>query len=82
MVLPVNFRLRDGEDVVEQEAAELAYVMTFPVLNTAFQGLHGREVLSPTLRFVDLIRHTLCRRYPEFQLFDEGIVGCFYSFEE
>ena len=82
MVLAVHFGLRDTEDVVQQQGAEVRDVVPFPVLNTTLQVLDGRIVLSPSLRLVDLIGDALGRGDTGGELVDIRVVCLADSLQE
>jgi hypothetical protein len=55
VVLAVDVALRDHEEVVEDEVAEVRYGVALPVLDAVLQVLNGGDVLDPPLCLVDLV---------------------------
>ena len=58
MVLAIDFALRNGEDIVEEEVAKVRYVMTLPVIDSHGQVFNGLLILGLSLSFIDLVCDT------------------------
>lgn len=48
--------------------------MTLPVLDAAFEVLHGRDIFCPTLLLVDLVGDTLCGCNARFQFVEVRVL--------
>ena len=68
VIFAVDVGLGHDENVFKQEFTEVGDVMTFPVLNSAFEVSDGLHILSSALSFVDLVRDTFggCTSFLEF----------------
>ena len=59
MVLAIHSRLRDREDIVEKELAEVGQLVPFPVVDALLQRFDGCLILCLTLSLIDPIGDTL-----------------------
>ena len=68
VIFAVDIGLGHDENVFEQEFTEVGDMVTFPVLNPAFEVSDGLHIFSSALSFVDLIRDTFggCTSFLEF----------------
>lgn len=82
MVLAVDLRLGDAEDVVEKESTEVGNVVAFPVLDTAFEVLDSCVILCAPLSLVDLIGDTLSRVDARLELINPRVVGVVDGLEQ
>lgn len=82
MVLAVDLRFGDAEDIVEKERAEVRDVMTLPVLHAAFEVLDSCVILCAPLSLVDLIGDAFGRVDASLEFIDPRVVGVADGFEE
>lgn len=75
MILSVDIRFSDHEDVVEQEFAEVGESMSFPVFNSLFQHLDCRCVDRPALRLIDLLGDSFAGGDTVIKFLVEFVVG-------
>jgi hypothetical protein len=73
VILPVNVRFGDNEDVIKEEFAKVLEVMAFPVIDSHLKILDGLLIFGLTLSFVDLIRDPFGGFTACFEFIKKGI---------
>lgn len=75
VVFPIDVRLGDGEDIIEEKSAEIRQMMTLPVLYTAFQIFDCLNIFGPSLCLIDLIGNALSSCGSSLQFLKMRVIG-------
>jgi hypothetical protein len=75
VVFPIDVRLGDGEDIIEEKSAEIGQMMTLPVLYTAFQIFDCLNIFGPSLCLINLIGNALSSCGSSLQFLKMRVIG-------